>query len=377
MKVLLLSAYAARSHLHWQNALQAMFGHWQWRILTLPPRHFSWRVRGNALYWSIVERDTLEENYDLLVATSMTDLATLRGLVPALAAVPSVLYFHENQFDYPQTGQQHNLIEAQMTSIYSALAADCIVFNSQYNHDSFMAGCAALLHRLPDHVPPQVVPRLQQKAAVLPVPFDDGGFVPVTPEWPGPSRHPSAPPLRVVWVGRFEHDKGADGLLRILRHLEAMNVEYELAMTGQQFRQWPVVFDEIQAAFGHRLVHVGFVPSHARYQALLQASDIVLSTAQHEFQGLAVMEAVARNCLPLVPARLVYPEIYPAHCCYESHPDDPEREAVSAAAQIAFAAQRRPVVDAPLPDISAYSLRRLLPRYEQLFRSVVAAQDSH
>ena len=372
MKVLLLSAYAACSHVHWQNALQTMFRHWQWRILTLPPRHFSWRVRGNALYWSMVERDTLEEDYDLLVATSMTDLATLRGLVPALARVPSVLYFHENQFDYPQTGQQHNLIEAQMTSIYSALAADCIVFNSQFNHDSFMAGCAALLHRLPDHVPSEVVPRLRSRAAVLPVPFDEAVLAPVSPIWPGLSPRTSRRPLRVVWVGRFEHDKGADGLLRILRHLEAMNVEYELAMTGQQFRRSPAVFDEIQTAFAHRLVHIGFVPSRARYQALLQAADIVLSTAQHEFQGLAVMEAVARDCLPLVPARLVYPEIYPAYCCYESHPDDPEREAVSAAARIALAAQSEPVIDTPVPDISAYSLQCLRPRYEQLFRSLVA-----
>ena len=38
MRVLLLSAYAAQSHVHWQRSLQAMFPHWQWQVLNLPPR---------------------------------------------------------------------------------------------------------------------------------------------------------------------------------------------------------------------------------------------------------------------------------------------------------------------------------------------------
>ena len=376
MKVLLLSAYAARSHVHWQRMLQVMFPHWQWCTLTLPPRHFSWRVRGNALYWAMAERETLEEGYDLLVATSMVDLATLRGLVPALARVPGVLYFHENQFEYPQEGQQHNLVEAQITSIYSALAAERVVFNSRYNHDSFMAGCAALLQRLPDHVPPAVTPRLLNKAAVLPVPLADHCFTDICPEWPGAAGQATARPLRLLWVGRFEHDKGAGGLLRILQKLEAQGVSYELAMTGQQFRQSPPEFSEIQTAFGHRLVHFGFLEGMASYQALLQAADVVLSTATHEFQGLAVMEAVARGCLPVLPARLVYPELYPAHCCYASHPDDAEREAESAVALLLDAAKKVEWAT-ECHDMSIYSVHQLAPRYEQVFRGAIGSHDSH
>jgi hypothetical protein len=148
VNVLLLSAYAANSHMHWQHMLAAMFPRWQWESLTLPPRHFSWRVRGNPLYWSVAQRDRLEQDYDLLVATSMVDLATLRGLVPALARLPSLLYFHENQFDYPRSNSQSSLLEAQMVSLYSALAADCLAFNSAYNRDTFLVGLDALLRKL-------------------------------------------------------------------------------------------------------------------------------------------------------------------------------------------------------------------------------------
>jgi len=95
MRILLLSAYDAHSHRRWRQGLVAAFPEWRWTVLTLPPRFFSWRVRGNSLSWAFSERETLEQSYDVLVATSMTDLSALKGLVPAL------VYCHENQFAYP------------------------------------------------------------------------------------------------------------------------------------------------------------------------------------------------------------------------------------------------------------------------------------
>jgi glycosyltransferase involved in cell wall biosynthesis len=371
MKVLLLSAYSAHSHVHWARCLQTMFKSWQWRVLNLPPRYFSWRVRGNALYWSMEERTVLEEGYDLLIATSMVDLATLRGLVPALTRVPSILYFHENQFEYPQTDRQHNLLEIQLTSIYSALAADRILFNSSYNQQTFMAGCADFLRKMPDRVPPDIVGGLQDKAEVIPVPIDLDKSRTVLTGWPSGEPKNPVRVTRLLWVGRFEHDKGAQGLLRILYHLESSGLDYELAMTGQQFRQMPPVFSEIKNTYVHRLVQFGYVEDLSVYHGLLQAADIVLSTALHEFQGLAVMEAVVHKCLPIVPDRLVYPEIYPAACRYESYPDDPEREATAAVALILKLAKNLKGKGVAIPELSAFGMDHLAPLYEQVFRDTV------
>ena len=376
MNILLLSAYAAQSHVHWHRSLQTMFAHWHWHILSLPPRHFSWRVRGNALFWSIAERNILERPYDLVIATSIVDLATLRGLVPVLGQIPTIVYFHENQFEYPQHQQKHSLLEAQMTSIYSALAADRIVFNSIYNQDSFLAGCLALLRKLPDRVPGGVVPMLQKKAAVLPVPFDQYDYEQVAPRWPCGTERDVERRVRLLWVGRFEHDKGGEGLLRILRQLEGESVEYELAMTGQQFRSSPAVFHEIKTLFSHRIVQFGYVDSAQDYRALLQGADIVLSTALHEFQGLAVMQAVAHRCYPIVPDRLAYPEIYPPQCRYASSPTNPEREVDSAVALIMKVASQVLLGVTQPPDMSAFDLRHMAPKYEQIFRELANAQDS-
>lgn len=378
MKVLLLSAYAANSHVHWQQSLVLMSPQWNWQLLSLPPRHFSWRVRGNPLYWSVAEREVLEQGYDLLIATSMVDLATLRGLVPALARIPSVLYFHENQFAYPQDRAQQNLLEAQMVSLYSSLAADRVVFNSQYNRSSFMRGCDALLRRLPDRVPPGIVDSLQAKSVVLPVPL-----VPQVAHekesrqlWPGLTDAYPSRPLRLLWVGRFEYDKGGDGLLRVLNSLEDMGLDYELAVIGQQFRNSPKVFATIEQNFASRLVQFGYVKSVVDYRQYLSDADIVLSTAVHEFQGLAVLEAVESGCLPVVPGRLVYPEIFSGESLYESCPDDSEREALAAARLITSVAGKLASGAYQRQDISAYAMHTLAPEYRSLFLAIANSQQS-
>ncbi|MFC6979090.1 tRNA-queuosine alpha-mannosyltransferase domain-containing protein [Microbulbifer taiwanensis] len=48
---MLLSAYDADSHKRWRRGLVAAIPEWQWTQLTLPPRYFSWRIRGNSLSW--------------------------------------------------------------------------------------------------------------------------------------------------------------------------------------------------------------------------------------------------------------------------------------------------------------------------------------
>jgi glycosyltransferase involved in cell wall biosynthesis len=377
VRVLLLSAYAAQSHVYWHDNLVRMFPDWQWHILSLPPRHFSWRVRGNPLYWALEERARLEGEYDLLVATSMVDLATLRGLVPSLAALPTVLYFHENQFAYPQNQQKHTLLEAQMVSLYSALAADNIVFNSAYNQGSFLNGCEELLKRLPDKVPGEIVPSLLAKSLVIPVPLRDAD--PDSREgvqgmgassWGSDKAGFPQRPLRLLWVGRFEHDKGGDNLLLILRILERQGFSYKLALVGQQFRNSPAAFEKIQIEFKHRLLQFGYIESRQAYREMLSGADVILSTALHEFQGLAVLEAVAAGCLPAVPHRLVYPEILPPENCYPSCPGDADKEAEGAAWLIRQLARHIESGGAELPDISAFTSELLAPQYEALFESV-------
>jgi glycosyltransferase involved in cell wall biosynthesis len=53
------------------------------------------------------------------------------------------------------------------------------------------------------------------------------------------------------------------------------------------------------------------VESRAEYINWLKQGSIVISTAQQENFGIAVIEAVRYGCVPLLPASLAYPEIIP------------------------------------------------------------------
>ena len=81
MRILLLSAYDAVSHRQWREGLVAALPEHNWTVLALPPRHFRWRIRGNSLSWGVGERSILKQSFDCLVATSMVDLASLKGLL--------------------------------------------------------------------------------------------------------------------------------------------------------------------------------------------------------------------------------------------------------------------------------------------------------
>ena len=370
MRVLLLSAYAAGSHVHWREQLLAMLPDWQFTILELPPRHFSWRVRGNPLYWSVESRSELERGYDLVIATSMVDLATLRGLLPALASVPAVTYFHENQFAYPSSDRQSSVLEAQMVSIYSALACDQLLFNSDFNRHTFLRGVAELLKRLPDKTPSGLPELLGAKSAVLPVPIDAEPVDALEGAWPGKEGELPERSLRIVWQGRFEFDKGAEQLLAVVRELERRDHDYELALLGQTFRQMPGAFNQIKTEFAHRLVHFGFLESKSAYRALLCQADVALSTALHEFQGLAVLEAVVRGCLPLVPDRQVYPELFPSQFRYVSSLEDPEREAQAAVEKLESHRVTLGAGSHERPDVGAFQPSQLAARYRAVLSEV-------
>lgn len=308
MRILLLSAYDAASHVYWRKGLVAQFPKHDWQVLSLPPRYFSWRIRGNSLSWAFGEQETLEQSYDLIIATSMTDLSALKGMVPALAQVPTLVYFHENQFAYPESGREYGSVEPKILNIYTALTADYVLFNTHYNRDTFLQGCRKLLKKLPDQVPAGIVERLCDRSEVVPVPLPDEVFLSSEPE-PGE--------LQVVWNHRWEFDKGPELLMQAMAEIQRRQLPVKLHLVGQQFRHSPAVFDQIRQAFPQMIGHWGFVESVTAYRQLLQQSDAVLSTALHDFQGIAVLEGVAAGAMPVVPNRLAYPELFPADCCYD------------------------------------------------------------
>ena len=116
----------------------------------------------------------------------------------------------------------------------------------------------------------------------------------------------------------------------------------------------------------------GFVEDLGQYRALLARADVVLSTALHDFQGLSILEATAAGCLPLVPDRLAYPEIFPPCCRYASYPEEPQREAEAAMVTLETMLGDPPPAQALEAGVAPFTLAALAPRYRGLLEEVAA-----
>lgn len=358
-RILVLSGYDAASHRRWRGQLEALCPEYDWHHLALPARFFRWRIRGNPLSW--YHEPLLQQRWDLVIATSMVDLATLRGLHRHLAVTPCLLYMHENQFAYPVSSGQNASVDPLMVNLYSALTADALVFNSAWNRDSFLAGVAAFLDRLPDRVPGGLVEQLRDRARVLPVPIEDRLFC----DRPALT-NPDCPHL--LWNHRWEYDKGPERLHRFLQVLRRRSIPFRLSVVGERFRQYPKAFDQMQSEFDDTIDRWGYLDNRASYDRLLSEADVVMSTALHDFQGLAMLEAMASGCVPLAPDRLAYREYVPESCRYPSHDQDPEREAEAAADQLVSLLANRPSACAP----DAWRATRLAEHYRTLFEQLMA-----
>ena len=79
-------------------------------------------------------------------------MALLTQSRPDLAAIPrKVVYFHENQLCYPVRERKDRDFQYGYNQIVTALTADDVVFNSEYNMNSFLGHLDNFFKLQPDH----------------------------------------------------------------------------------------------------------------------------------------------------------------------------------------------------------------------------------
>ncbi len=305
-------------------------------------------MAANALNFTQLYKAQLNRSYDVLIATSMTDLAAVRGFYPHLAAIPNLLYFHENQFAYPRNPRQSGMPTVRLNSLMAAYLADEVIFNSDYNRRSFFSGTNQFLPKMPDGVPTDLMASVKAKARVLPVPIQDDCQPLQTPV--------KSDLLQVVWNHRWEHDKGPETLLALLQLCQGLPIKFHIL--GRAFQKIPKAMQSIKDRHADQCLTLGYVDNRADYIRVLQQADVVLSTANHDFQGIAMLEAVACGCRPLAPNHLVYPDLYPPENLYPATPDNPRQQARAILAKLKNLNQLKTVDH-------ALSWRHCLPDYER------------
>ncbi|MEE4314616.1 MAG: DUF3524 domain-containing protein [Desulfofustis sp.] len=309
-KILLLEPYYGGSHRLFLDGLTTCLPD-RFVLLHLPARKWKMRMQLSAPWFAarIKELPVRERAFDAVLASTFTDLAVFRALVAGLPGwrpdCRFLAYYHENQFQYP--GRQPKRTNHQFTAINftTALAADGVAFNSHYNRQGFFQNSRRYVEKAVDIDLADELAALEEKGRVLypGIHFDEIDTVSTATVRCGET------PL-IIWNHRWEHDKNPDEFFAVLNTLHRDGIAFRCCILGQQFRDVPPCFARARRELGQQIIHFGYLPERKDYLALLAQGDIVVSTAHHEFFGLAVIEAVRAGCLPVLPNRLAYPELF-------------------------------------------------------------------
>ena len=331
MRILLLSPYHGGSHRAWAEGYARHSAHTV-QLLTLPARFWKWRMHGGAVTLARLWREGVATHGtgapDLILATDLLDLTTFLALTrDHTAGVPTALYMHENQLTYPlpddpTTGPMRRQLGERdrhyaFINYASMLAADRVFFNSTYHLETFFAALLPFLRHYPEYNELDSVSPLRHKSVVLPVGIDLRRLDPPV------SSDDTQPPL-ILWNQRLEFDKRPERFMAILLELAGEGLPFRVALCGERFGRPTDAWLTGVAALGTRVIHDGYANEEV-YRRLLWNATLTFSTADHEYFGISILEAVYAHTLPLLPARLSYPEIIPApfhaDCLYRGRAD--------------------------------------------------------
>jgi glycosyltransferase involved in cell wall biosynthesis len=338
--LLILSPYHSGSHQAWSEGYQSN-SNYNVQILDLPGRYWKWRMHGgsvtlaNRFMTNLREQRLISDKSkggsaslpEAIIATDMTDLTTFLALTrQETFAIPAALYMHENQLTYPlpasstegpmrrQKGERD--LHYAFVNYASMMAADRIYFNSHYHLNSLCDELPRFLSHFPDYNEKESISLIQAKSILLPVGidfarfkmeqrFDDGN---------------NAPPL-IIWNQRWEYDKNPAAFFEAIYSLKESGLPFRLAICGQHFRRNPNEFEEAKTRLSEHIIHFGFAEED-EYVRLLKEATVVISTADHEFFGISILEAIYCNTFPILPRDLSYPELVPksfqGQCLYDN-----------------------------------------------------------
>lgn len=328
IRILIISPYHGGSHQAWAEGYQKYSQH-DVQILSLPARFWKWRMHGGSVTLAHMfltsVADGVDENKpngrfhklpDVILATDMVDLTTFLALTrPQSTPIPAVLYMHENQLTYPlpangdagpmrrQKGERD--LHYAFINYASMLAADKVLFNSLYQLESLFEELTRFLKRFPDYNELDSIPLLRKKSSILPVGIDFQRF-----DAAKSGKVRDKIPL-ILWNQRWEYDKNPSRFFQTLYRIAGEGIPFRLALCGQNFRQKPNEFEEAINRLADRIVFQGYA-NEEQYRRLLWEATVTLSTAEHEFFGISIAEAIYCHTFPILPNRLSYPELIPS-----------------------------------------------------------------
>jgi glycosyltransferase involved in cell wall biosynthesis len=312
MRILLVEPWLTGSHQAWAEGYQRSSDH-EVDVIGLPGELWRWRLRGGAL--PLAQKITtwidINGQPDLLLISGLVDVAELLGLARRNLSpdVGVVIYQHESQLVYPVADGNYDN-GAALRNWMSWCVADLVLFNSYHHMRAVTDALPGFLQSLPDRTHEPMLDHVIGRFEVFPVGVDLAA-VPAPDPLAGFDAAPTERPV-ILWPHRWERDKDPAAFLSALRKVDEAGLDFGLVLAGQDPPSGSTLAAEERAAaereFADRIIASGEL-SRDEYLHHLAGCDLVVSCAKHEFFGIAVVEAVAAGCVPVLPNALSYPEL--------------------------------------------------------------------
>jgi len=320
--VILFESYASGSHGRIIDLLKRYSRHAITEI-TLQRDHWKWLAL--ASHYHLAEKARLNRStaeVDLLIFSGVMNIGALIAMLPVShQMVPRVAYFHESQWSYPSdSGDPRPYL---MQHLDALAICDEVWFNSRYHLDDFVrqATSSSQDDRL-KRLSRQLIEGNLGKLRVVypPVELDKD---PVT------ARSKASVPA-LLWNARWEQDKRPDRFVELLSKLAVLGVHPSVRILGTAGKPVSDILHAL-ADFPQDINVAGHLDSRHKYELALAGDGIFISTADHEFFGVAAIESVLAGNTPVLPYELAYPETLPCAWFYR-HGDINDLAAVIVAA---------------------------------------------
>ena len=356
--VVVLEPWYQGSHRSWVKGWRSHSNHsirlidgtdagWRRSLVTAPTR-FAEAINGAA------------KPIDALVASTPIDLASVLGLIDrSTYRPPTLLYMHESQIGYPPGPKGGRPYRAMVNDLNSIMSADKVAVATQYHADLLRKGMPTFAEELVPGSGRKVQSKLEA-LHVLPVGIEVSGLSPAS----------VSGPTRVLWNHRWSHDKNPGEFVHAMTLLAAEGYEFSLYALGEVERAGEKAHRRMTEQLSDRVLISG-TQHRDTYRQILCNSDLVVSTAHHEFFGIAIAEAIAAGARPLIPDRLSYPEIVPREFSSEylySGPFDEALRATLPKSRDDLHINRRRTREC----ISAFAWEALAPKYDSLLDGLLA-----
>ncbi|NND05086.1 MAG: DUF3524 domain-containing protein [Saprospiraceae bacterium] len=373
MKILVIEPYLTDSHQRWIDGFRDEVT-WEVQTLTLPARHWKWRMHAAAITLSGL-LDSLNYTPDVLIVSEMMDVALFKALIckAGHGHLPILLYFHENQLCYPisasdEDHKKHFDNHYAFINYTSALTADQLIFNSTFHQDVFLNALPKFLKGFPKPNTIECQPQLAPKSTVI---YPGMSFRLMKPHQRYNNPHPI-----ILWNHRWEYDKNPRLFFDTLTNLNDLNIDFRLVVIGKSFGKIPKAFSEAREEFSDKILQWGQVKSINDYYTWLARSDIVVSTSLQDFFGISVVEAMYHRCWPILPNRLAFPEHIPkefqSECLYDHDADllPLLRKAIDLHPRYCSA------MDNIMAHIKRYDVSAVNAQYKRLFAKIFSTKGS-